>query len=438
MGQTLCQKPSKASKPDLTVAETRVITQEIIGFLETIYHTASYLKNLPSYLTNLIFGTPETDATLLTQRVVFILETIHHIGTFLKTLYLFTASDFATFAVPTVLFGLFGSLSGHVLSTNQDPTLISTLLRIPHSLLLIWTNLLIFNISNQRTPSAVEEDALNKPHRPIPSGRITIEQARQVNLALVPVVLTLSWLSGVWHETLILLAMQWMYNDLRGCDESILLRNALIAVGYGLYSTIALSIMIGSSHVLTLGGYQWIGIITLVMFTTQHICDIKDAPGDRLRGRRSAPIVLGDGVCRWSVSLPIMACSILCPAFFSLGVLSYVFTLSFGALVAGRTLFLRDLKSDKLTWKLWALWTCSLFVLPLVASSDAGVDASMLWEAAMHYACPGHDCVERLNVVAVSGVALAVKGSSMVGRVGVRAEGNMTSVPSIIVEEVVA
>lgn len=443
MGQILYQGPSKTAKavPDQHLTETRIVTQEIVLFLETIYHTTSYLKTLPSYLIRHFSSTQQHDTPLLTQWIVSIPESVHHTGTFFKTLYLFTASDFPTFTIPTVLFGLFGALSGCALTTNDDPSLISTILQIPPALLLIWTNLLIFNISNQRTPSAVEEDLLNKPHRPIPAGRITIEQARQVNLALVPVVLGLSWWTGVWHETLMLLAMQWMYNDLRGCDESLLLRNGLIAVGYGLYSAIALRILVGRTNNLTLAGYQWLAIVTLVMLTTQHICDIKDARGDALRGRRSAPIVLGDALCRWSVALPVLLCSALCPAFFRLGAVSYVFTLSFGLLVAGRTLLLRDLRSDKLTWKLWALWTCSLFVLPLFASSQGvamGIDVSMLWEAAMLYACPGHDCAEKLNVAAVSGIAVVMKGGSVLGRVGVAVERNMTAVPSINVEDVVA
>jgi 4-hydroxybenzoate polyprenyltransferase len=89
-----------------------------------------------------------------------------------------------------------------------------------------------------------------------------------------------------------------MYNNLRGCDESLLLRNELITIGYGLYSTIALAIIIGTPYEITATGYKWITIVALVMFTTQHICDIKDAAGDRLRGQRSAPIMLGDAGCR--------------------------------------------------------------------------------------------------------------------------------------------
>ena len=239
--------------------------------------------------------------------------------------------------------------------------------------------------------------------------------------------------------------MQWMYNDLQGCDEGVLLRNTLIAGGYGMYSYIGLDILIGSAHSLNPKGYAWLAAVTLVMLATQHICDIKDAPGDALRGRRSAPIVLGDALCRWSVALPIFLCSIACPAFFALGPLSYIFTIAFGAVVAGRTLLMRGLSADKLTWKLWALWTCSLFVLPLVARvGDAKVvDVRVLWEVLVHYACAGQqDCAEKLNVLAAAGVALAVKGSTGGGK-GVRWVSSGTKrgmaevvVPSIHVEVV--
>jgi 4-hydroxybenzoate polyprenyltransferase len=365
MAQTRSQKQSKALISDQPFMETIVVASEILYFLETIYHNVSYLKTLPCQLpTHFFYG---SQTLPLMQGLVSIYEIIYHTSSFLKTLYLFTASDFPTFALPTVLFGVFGALSGTVLTTNSSPSLVVAARRIPLALLLIWINLLIFNISNQSTPSAVVEDAVNKPHRPIPTRRITIERARQLNLVLVPVVLVLSWATGVWHSTLLLLAMQWMYNDLRGCDESLLLRNGLIAIGYGLYSTIALAIIMGTPYEITATGYEWITMVALVMFTTQHICDIKDAPGDRLRGRRSAPIVLGDAGCRWSVCLSIMVCSAMCPTVFGLGGLSYVFTIFFGGTVAGRTLFLRNPAADKRTWKLWAGWTCSLYVLPLIA-----------------------------------------------------------------------
>jgi 4-hydroxybenzoate polyprenyltransferase len=414
MAQTPPQELAKAPSYDRSLAETRVVAQEVVYFFESVHRVGSFLKSLPSQLINHSKRPQQNETPIFTQRVSSFLEAIHQTGAFLKTLYLFTASDFHTFAIPTILFGVFGALSGPILTTNPSPSVVSTLLLIPRSLLLTWTNLLIFNISNQRTPSSVEEDALNKPHRPIPSGRISIDSARRVNLILVPVVSALSWLAGVGTHTPILLALQWMYNDLQGCDEGVLLRNSLIAGGYGMYSYIGLDILIGSEHSLNSKGYAWLAVVTLIMLATQHICDIKDAPGDALRGRRSAPIVLGDALCRWSVALPIMLCSIACPAFFALGPLSYTFTVAFGAVVAGRTLFLRDLAADKATWKLWAVWTCSLFVLPLVArvGDAAVVDARVVWEVLVNYACAGQDCAEKLNVLAAAVVAMAVKGST--------------------------
>lgn len=436
MMQTQPTMSSKIPAPDHHLPETRIVAQEIVHFLETVYHAASLLKTIPSRVINHVSNSSEQQP-LLTQRLAALLETIYHFGSFIKTLYLFTASDFPTFAIPTILFGLSGALSGAILTTNTAPSLIATTLRIPTALLLIWTNLLVFNISNQRTPSAVAEDQINKPSRPIPAGRISIEAARRTNLVLVPVVLVLGRATGTWSTTLLLLALQWMYNDLRGSDESVVLRNALIAVGYGLYSALALRVLSGPEASITPQGYKWIAIIGLVMLTTQHICDIKDAAGDVVRGRRSAPIVLGDAACRWSVAVPVVVCSVLCPAFFGLGCVAYVFTLSFGLVVAGRTLFLRDLAADRATWKLWAGWTCSLFVLPLVASRGGVVDVGLLWEVVAHYACPGHDCVEKLNVLAVSGVAMVVKGGSMLGPMDIGgAEKNMTAVPSINVEVV--
>ncbi|KAJ4296869.1 hypothetical protein N0V90_006917 [Kalmusia sp. IMI 367209] len=211
-------------------------------------------------------------------------KTAATVPSFIQTLYLFTANDFATFALPTTLFATFAALSGSPLTNNPSPSLLPTLARTPLALALIWTNLLIFNISNQRSPLAIEEDRINKPHRPLPSGRLTSDDARRTLLFATPLVLLLGWAFNVWIETLLLIAFTWAYNDLGGSDEHWVLRNLLIAIGYGLYSCAALRVVAGTSHALTQSGINWVGVVTGVMFVTQHICDIKDAEGDRLRG----------------------------------------------------------------------------------------------------------------------------------------------------------
>lgn len=261
-----------------------------------------------------------------------------------------------------------------------------------------------------------------------------MEATRRLLLAGIPLVLLLSFAYGCWQETLLLFTAIWMYNDLKGCDEDWILRNFFIAVGYGLYSSAALRVMAGPEHTVNEKGIQWVGLVTLVMFVTQHICDIKDAEGDRVRGRKSAPIVLGDEFVRWSVAIPVLACSVACPVFFSLGAWSHVSTLSMGAIIAQRILAYRDLASDKHTWKLWALWTCCLFALPLAKEPFAFF---RLWDGVKSLFCPGGDCSGSLNLVAVSSVALAIEGKRLYENISgtCLSSGNAT-VPKIMVEGV--
>lgn len=73
-------------------------------------------------------------------------------------------------------------------------------------------------------------------------------------------------------------------------------------------------------------------------------------------------------------------------------------TLGFGASVALHTLLFKDLRADKLSWKLWALWTVSLFVLPLVRNPAVVLET---WQGV----------VGGLDVVVASSVALMSGGS---------------------------
>lgn len=55
-----------------------------------------------------------------------------------------------------------------------------------------WLHLLQFDTSNQSVGSSPEEDAKNKPYRPIPAKRITVAQTLALRWALVPMTLVFS------------------------------------------------------------------------------------------------------------------------------------------------------------------------------------------------------------------------------------------------------
>lgn len=286
------------------------------------------------------------------------------IGTF----WLFTESDFATFVIPDTVFGIFGALAGPLLTMNESPDLLVILSRTPQVLLYNWANLLIFDLANQRLPEAVVEDSCNKPWRPLPSGRITIPQTRRLLLASLPVVLAINWSLGAWEETALLFALTWMYNDLNGGEEDFIVRNLIIGLAFGLYNGGALKIACGIDQSISTPGYHWVVLISCVIITTMHVQDLKDQAGDKARGRRSAPLVLGDTAARWTIAVPIVVWSVACPLFLSVGPLGYLITCGAGSLIVGRIFMLRSVEADRKTWKLWTAWTALLYLLPLIKS----------------------------------------------------------------------
>ncbi|KAJ5357280.1 UbiA prenyltransferase family-domain-containing protein [Penicillium brevicompactum] len=235
-----------------------------------------------------------------------------------KTLWLFTESDFATFVIPDTAFGIFGALSGPLLSENHHPNLFQVLGRLPAVILWNWSNLLIFDLANQQHPESVLEDKVNKPWRPLPSGRISMAQTQHMILIAIPVVLVLNYYLGAWEETALLFVLTWIYNDLGGGEDGFVIRNTVIATAFSQYNK-------GSLRVATQGGFTvkpdtwcWLVMTSAVIATTMHVQDMKDQKGDAIKGRRTVPLVLGDSKARWTIAVPTVVWSIACPAFWRL------------------------------------------------------------------------------------------------------------------------
>src|SRR5438046_251700 len=226
----------------------------------------------------------------------------------LYNIWFLTKDDTPTFVVPNTIFGLCGALAESRLIAQGDGSFASVLLRLPWVLLFNWLNLLVFDLANQRLPESAKEDGLNKPWRPIPSGRMTSSQVRQSMLLAIPLVLIFNhFVLDVGTETALLYVLTWLYNDLKGGDEGWIFRNVIIAFAFGFYNmgSIKVAAVTGSSAEVTREGYIWIIIISGVIFTTMHVQDLKDQAGDLARGRKTAPLVLGDLPARWTLAIPI-------------------------------------------------------------------------------------------------------------------------------------
>lgn len=160
------------------------------------------------------------------------------------TIWLFTVGDLPTTCLQFILFGLSGVASGRLTTPRttdnydtKSPGMAAWTMigRLHWIFLYVWLCLLVAQLSNQSAAGAPEEDALNKPYRPIPAGRITQHQARYV---LMPPAILIALLSsfalGVHWEAAMFIVLVYLLNDFGGGGNASLLRALVLRGGsYG-------------------------------------------------------------------------------------------------------------------------------------------------------------------------------------------------------------
>ena len=291
---------------------------------------------------------------------------LDRVANVLGLIWAFSESDFGTFVLPNTAFGIFGALSGTRLAEGILPSSFEILLKLPLALAFNWYSVLLFELANQRTPESVKEDSINKPWRPIPSGRVEPDQVRKAMLLLIPLSWAANYSLGVWTEGLMIQVLTWAYNDLGGGDE--IIRDAVIAVAYGFFNLASLKIALGQQAGVAWGGYVWICVISGVILTTMQVQDLKDQEGDETRGRKTIPLVFGDQFSRVTIAVFVCIWSGAGVVFWGMSWIKYAVTGAAGALVVARVLTKKGVSADRATWKAWCLWTVSLYCLPLLTN----------------------------------------------------------------------
>ncbi|TRX88162.1 hypothetical protein FHL15_010960 [Xylaria flabelliformis] len=283
----------------------------------------------------------------------------------LLTLYLFTASDFVSVLFPQTLFALFSMLSNRftVVSSRIEPQF-PIYSRIVRVVLWIWLQLLVLDLANQRLPDSVSEDKVNKPWRPITSGRITVEGARQLLLVSIIIALAVSHYLGATSEALLIFTENWMYNDLGLANSNWLLRNLINAIGITSIGAGATRVACGDLVFKVAPAARWWLLCAGMIATTIHVQDLYDQEGDAIRGRSTVPLVYGDGTARWSVGAGVLFWSVVFPLCLNLKIyehwIGYVGPALLGMWFTARVLTLKGVSDDKRTFKVWALWTTVL------------------------------------------------------------------------------
>lgn len=267
----------------------------------------------------------------------------------LKTLFLFTKSDFKTVIFPQSIFAITAALSTARLTTADLSEDASTRAwqvasRIPLMLAWIWLNLLVEDLANQRLEGSIIEDTVNKPWRPLPSHRLTADQARDWLTVAIVVAVGSSLALGGYTASVTLMLFIWMYNDLDGSNSGIWIRNALNASGLMCFS--------------------WILVTGAIIITTVHAQDLPDIEGDKARGRLTVPLLYGETAARVSLSAMVMFWSAACPLFWDASAWGWAVSTSLGCAMSVLALQKRGQWWDEVVWKLWCLWIAALYLLP--------------------------------------------------------------------------
>ncbi|KDQ22593.1 hypothetical protein PLEOSDRAFT_1050368 [Pleurotus ostreatus PC15] len=261
------------------------------------------------------------------------LKPLEHIW---RTAYAFTKSDYKTVVFPVICYGIMAA-----------PQMSIT--RLPHLAVWVWLHLLQFCAANQAL--SPEEDALNKPYRPIPAGLISIRGARVLRWLLVPVCLALSWTLDVIYPGISLAISFVVYNEL-GLDNYWYTKNFLNAVGLVSWNIGAAKIACAEN--VSLDQRAWFApyVSTLLIATTIHIQDFRDEAGDRKQGRVTFPVVMPE-FSRRMTFLIVAVWSFGLASYWNLSSVASPWFVTLGMYVALRVLQQRTEHEDKVSLRIY-------------------------------------------------------------------------------------
>ncbi len=166
-------------------------------------------------------------------------------------------------------------------------------------------------------------DAINKPHRPIPSGRISIDSARKYAYLLFSIGIILSFIVGymvksIYPVLIVLFACIVMYFYARNLKAMPLIGNITVAVLTGFCFVIAGTILAavqGTNHYLFVSIY--LGLFAVFMTLAREIVkDMEDIEGDKKEGARTFPILYGKRIPSAVSIFLIVVTTLMCPVLY--------------------------------------------------------------------------------------------------------------------------
>lgn len=267
--------------------------------------------------------------------------------------------DLSTTMLPALLF------MAAALKTRADLTAHSLAVALFKWALYFWLYIYTFCLADQI--AGVEEDRINKPDRPIPAGRITRPGAIQRWRLYSLLFLAAGALFGVAHWALLWLIASVLHNFC-GWDKNWFTKNNVV-MPLGFLAEVGAAWQLVAP--LTPIAWRWLVVGALVVSMTAAIQDFRDVRGDRLTGRRTLPIILGDEKARLLMCLIFAGmCLLMHLALWGgsglKGVLCDLWICGLALYICGRLLLYRTARADDRTYMVYTYWYCSILASAVI------------------------------------------------------------------------
>lgn len=184
-------------------------------------------------------------------------------------------------------------------------------------------------------------DAINRPERPIPSGRISLKAAGIYSLLLFAVAIVIGFIIGLLPGIIVFSSSLLMIYYAYSLKTKCLIGNISISFLTGL------SFVLGGVVVNEIIISVYLGFFAFLMTMAREIVkDMEDMEGDKMEGASTLPIVYGKKVSSIIAAFFMILASLASPVLYFLGIFSilYLFVLAVAIVIFLRSsvLILKD------------------------------------------------------------------------------------------------
>lgn len=273
---------------------------------------------------------------------------------------------------------MFQTIFAIATSPRTYPLDIHLLSRLPVAVFWLALHLFQCTLANQYIPTGIAEDKLNKPERPIPSGRISAKNTKRIRWVVSLCCLVISTMYGriVTSASAALTLFIYVYNE-KGLSAHWAARNFMNGVAFAAFETGTTAVAgIGCGKQVCPGGSTDAPLDDIAIYaicvsasafgTTIFAQDFKDIDGDALIGRRTVPMLMSDTNGRILLFVLMTSWSSYLVHFWQLGITTAVAYIGCSTLVCTRFLCWRGVKEDQISFYLYNVSQLGINVVNVV------------------------------------------------------------------------